>query len=163
MFRPLSIVLAACIALLLACSGPQAREPPIDPDVARAEISQRLPKAVENRNGWAVDIFPGLRSAVDPADVAEHLRGGRGDATGVDVPGQPDGARAPSIARREIDTRAARYKIPKIVVSAALELQSPNGKSYRERLEKVKTEKELSDLFADFIGMVPLGERLFAD
>jgi hypothetical protein len=67
----------------------------------------------------------------------------------------------PAIARREIDARAARYKIPKFLVDAALGVESPDGKSYRERLEKVQTEEELSDIFADFIGMVPLGERLF--
>jgi hypothetical protein len=67
----------------------------------------------------------------------------------------------PAIARREIDARAARYKVPKFLVDAGLSVQSPNGKSYRERLEKVNTEQELSDIFADFIGMVPLGERLF--
>ncbi len=67
----------------------------------------------------------------------------------------------PAIARREIDARATRYKIPKFLVDTALGVESPNGKTYRERLEKVQTEEELSDIFADFIGMVPLGERLF--
>jgi hypothetical protein len=161
MFRLPSIVLTASIALLSACSGPQVREPPIDPDVARAEISQRLPKAVENRNGWAVDIFAAFEAlSIQPtsqnicAVVAVTEQESTFQATPT-VPGLP------AIARREIDTRAARYKIPKMMVSAALELESPSGKSYRERLEKVKTEKELSVLFADFIGMVPLGERLF--
>jgi hypothetical protein len=68
-----------------------------------------------------------------------------------------------AIARREIDTRAASYKIPDFLVNTALALQSPNGVSYRERLEKAKTEKALSDLFEDFIGMVPLGGRLFGN
>ena len=49
------------------------------------------------------------------------------------------------------------------MAAAALEIQSPNGLSYRERLEHARTEKDLSELFEDFIGSVPLGERLFGD
>jgi hypothetical protein len=50
-----------------------------------------------------------------------------------------------------------------MLVYAALSLSSPNGKTYRTRLDEAKTEKDLSDLFEDFIGMVPMGKRLFGD
>ena len=43
----------------------------------------------------------------------------------------------------------------------ALKIKSPNGKSYSERLDSVKTEKQLSAIFDDFIGMVPMGQKLF--
>ena len=69
----------------------------------------------------------------------------------------------PAIARREIEARAASHHIPKFMVGAALEIHSPNGLSFRERLEHARTEKDLSELFEDFIGSVPLGERLFGD
>jgi hypothetical protein len=69
----------------------------------------------------------------------------------------------PAIARREIESRAESHGIPSLVVSAALAIRSPNGMSYSERLERAKTEKDLSDVFEDFIRMVPLGERLFGD
>jgi hypothetical protein len=49
------------------------------------------------------------------------------------------------------------------MVSAALEIRSPNGLSYGERLDRARTERDLSELFEDFIGKVPLGERLFGD
>jgi hypothetical protein len=48
-------------------------------------------------------------------------------------------------------------------VNAALSVDSPTGTSYGQRLEKVRTEQELSVLFADFIGMAPLGEQLFGN
>jgi hypothetical protein len=69
----------------------------------------------------------------------------------------------PGIARREIDARAAKLGVPQLLVSAALHLPSPTGQSYDERLDKVSTERQLSEIFEDFIGMVPLGARLFAD
>jgi Protein of unknown function (DUF1615) len=66
-----------------------------------------------------------------------------------------------AIARREIASRAQRYHIPEMAVNAALSLESPTGATYRERLDKVKTEKELNDIFADFTSIVPLGGRMF--
>ena len=40
-----------------ACSSTPPREPPIDPDLARAEIGARIPATVANRDGWAIDMF----------------------------------------------------------------------------------------------------------
>lgn len=136
-------------------------EPPIDPDVARAEIAKRIPAATKNREAWAIDMFAAFE-ALEIRPTAENICAviavTEQESTfqvNPAVPGLPD------IARREIDSRAARFKIPKFVVNAALSVESPTGATYRQRLEKVKTEQELSVLFADFIGMVPLGERLF--
>ena len=65
--------------------------------------------------------------------------------------------------RREIDERAARYHIPGALVTLALNTRSPDGRSYAERLREAKTERALSEMFQDFIGVVPLGRQLFAD
>src|SRR3546814_13506242 len=51
--------------------------------------------------------------------------------------------------------------VPKFVVNAALRIRSPDGRSYAERIEAVRTERELSAVFEDFIDMVPAGKRLF--
>ena len=66
------------------------------------------------------------------------------------------------IAREEIDRRAERAGVPKLLVQAALQLRSPDSRSYSERIDAARTEKELSDLFEDFIAQVPLGQRFFA-
>jgi len=47
--------------------------------------------------------------------------------------------------------------------SIGLSLDSPTGKSYCDRIDHVKTERELNDIFEDFIGMVPMGRTLFGD
>jgi len=67
-----------------------------------------------------------------------------------------------SIAWKEIEKQRERVGVPKLVVQGALLLPSSNGKSYSERIDAVKTEKQLSDLFEDFIGMVPMGKTFFA-
>jgi hypothetical protein len=156
-------ILAAAALLLVACASPPPRPPAVDPDAARSEIVRLLPAKLANRDGWAIDIFAAFE-ALKIAPTTEHICGVLAVADQesnfqVDpvVPGLP------AIARREIDARAASHHIPKIMVGAALEIQSSNGMSYRERLERARTERDLSELFEDFIAKGPLGSRLFAD
>jgi hypothetical protein len=158
--RPL---LLALLTLLAGCSSAPHREAPIDPDVARADIRARIPSAVTNRDGWALDIFaafealdvrPTARNICATVAVIQQESGFQVDPA---VPGLP------AMARKEIDERAARYHIPGVLVSLALNTRSPDGRSYAERLQRARTERELSEMLQDFIGAVPLGGRLFAD
>lgn len=154
-------VVCAAVALSAACTSSRVSEPPIDPDVVRADISKRLPASVKNRDGWAIDIFAAFEALSikpTPQNICAVVAVTEQESTFQVNPAVPG---LPEIARREIDSRAASYNIPKMVVTAALSLRSSNGASYTERLKKVQTEQELSEIFADFIGMVPLGERLF--
>ena len=43
-----------------------------------------------------------------------------------------------------------------------LDLTSSNGLTYAQRIDRARTEKDLSDVFEDFTGSVPLGRSLFA-
>jgi hypothetical protein len=67
------------------------------------------------------------------------------------------------IAQDEIDRRASKAHIPNLLVRSALDIRSPTGKTYNERLSAARTEKDLSMIFDDFIGMVPLGRTLFGN
>src|SRR5258708_35036598 len=69
----------------------------------------------------------------------------------------------PAIAWKEIERRREGAGIPKLVLQAALALPSSDGRSYRERLDAAKTELQLSDIFDDFIGQVPLAKTFLAD
>lgn len=151
------------LAALSGCISPQPPANRIDPDVARSNIAQLLPSGVSNREGWALDIFTAFEH-LSIAPTREHT------CAVVAVTQQESSFQAnpavpglPAIAWREIDTRAEKHGIPKLVVHAALQLPSPTGKSYGERLDHAGTEKDLSDIFEDFIGMAPLGKKLFAD
>ena len=66
----LMALLAFATLLLGGCGSAPPREPPIDPDVARAEIRARIPPAVANRDGWAVDMF----TAFEALDVRPTVR-----------------------------------------------------------------------------------------
>jgi len=68
-----------------------------------------------------------------------------------------------AIARREIESRAERAHVPMMIVNGVLQLKSVDGRSYGDRIDAAKTEKELSDVYEDFIAAVPLGTTLFSD
>jgi len=152
-----------CALVLASCGGQQSVIEAVDPDVARANIQRLIPQTVPNRAGWALDIFAAFEKLeIAPTDenACAVIAVTQQESTFNATPVVPNLA---TIARKEIDARAARYRIPKLVVRAAFELRSPTGKSYNERLDAVRTEDELSDIFEDFIDIVPLGKRLFAD
>ena len=159
----LARILALAAAVLLVSCSTTPRQPAIDPDVARAGIARHLPAKLDNRDAWAADIFLAFESlGITPSDAnaCAVIAVAQQESTlrvNPSVPGLP------GIARKEIETRAASHHVPLMLVSAALSISSPNGKTYRERLDAAKTEKDLSDLFEDFIGMVPMGKRLFGD
>ena len=119
--------------------------------------------ATTDRTGWAADIQTAFAAQrIEPNSenicavlaVAEQESGYQADPT-------VDGL--PKIARGEIDRRAASKHIPKFLVDAALSLKSSDGRSYAQRLRAARTERQLSELYEDMIGRVPLGKRLFAD
>jgi hypothetical protein len=160
---------AARAALLLAavlagCAQPGRMSEPsgFGPTAAREAILRVLPANVEDRNGWATDIHAALATLELPSTpenlcaviaVTEQESSFRADPA---VPGLP------AIAWKEIDRRADSAGVPKVAVRAALALKSPDGRTYAERIDAVKTERQLSEIFEDFIGMVPLGKAFFA-
>jgi hypothetical protein len=50
-----------------------------------------------------------------------------------------------------------------LLIDGVLQLKSADGRSFGERIDAAKTEKDLSDAYEDLIGSVPLGRTLFAD
>ncbi|MGH8085117.1 MAG: DUF1615 domain-containing protein [Lysobacter sp.] len=154
---------AAILGLLLALAGcataPQLTGPA--PEAVRADIVWRIPAKVEDRAGWAADIQAAFAAQeIEPYEenicavlaVIEQESGYQAD---------PPVANLPAIARMEIERRAAAVHVPKFVVTAALKLDSSDGRSYEERLRAVRTERQLSELYEDLTGRVPLGEQLF--
>lgn len=136
---------------------------PLTAAEGRALASRLLPDSVQDRSGWATDTYAAI-AALDIAPAPENL------CAVIAVTEQESGFRADpavpglsAIAWREIDKERERAGIPRIVLDAALALRSPDGKTYRERIDAVKTERQLSDIFEDFIGMVPLAKTFLAE
>jgi hypothetical protein len=154
------------VALLTSC----ASEPPpagggaaSTPAQALTIIELSVPKEVADRTGWINDIYTGF--------AVQGLNATRNNVCAVvavieqesDFRIDPLVPNLGPIARKEIDTRAQRAGVPLLVVRTALGLHSANGRTYGERIDTARTEKQLSDIYEDFIGSVPLGRELFAD
>jgi hypothetical protein len=122
-----------------------------------------MPSATRDRAGWATDIYAALSAQrIEPStsNICAVLAIIAQESSFQADPPVPNLGK---IAREEIDRRAERAGIPKFAVHAALQLTSGNGKSYAERIDAARTERELSEIFEDFIGMMPMGQKLFAD
>lgn len=150
-------------ALVAGCGRTPVREPARRPAEVRAQIARMLPANIADRSGWSTDIYAAF-AALDVQPTTPNL------CAAVAVAEQESGVSAnpvvPNlgrIARAEIEHRAAEHHVPALVVRAALQLDSPNGKSFGERIDAARTERDLSGVYEDLIGEVPLGRRLFAD
>jgi hypothetical protein len=152
------------VALLAGCAGEPVTRPAneVSPSQARSFIATLLPPAATDRPGWATDIYAAFSAMNLPATpqnlcaviaVTEQESSFRAD------PAVPN---LPAITWDEIDRRAERLGVPRLVVRTALGLSSPTGKSYSERIDAARTERELSEIFEDFIGMVPMGKTFFS-
>ena len=151
----LATVLASCTI------PPVAKPPPPKPLEAHDFIQQSLPSGVSDRDGWVADIYDGF-SALGIEPSREHV------CAVVAVIEQESSFRVdpvvPGLGRiawREIDRRAEHAGIPRVVVHEVLKLKSPTGQSYSDRIDAARTEKQLSDIFEDFTGSLPLGRTLF--
>jgi hypothetical protein len=160
------IGICAGMVLLASCAlerPPAGGAPVLNPEQTRAVIDESIPQGVSDRAGWVNDIYTGF-TVQDLAPTRESvcavvavIEQESSFKVNPVVPGMG------AIALREIDSRAERAGVPRILVHGALELQSPDGKTYRQRIDAAKTEKDLSDIYEDFLGAVPLGSRLFAN
>jgi hypothetical protein len=158
--RSLLAGIGLCVLLAGCATKEEAPGAPGQEPVA-AQIVRLLPPSLADRMGWAADIHaafvalglpPSTGNICAVLAITEQESGFRADPA---VPGLAQ------IAWREIDRRAERAGIPTFAVHAALQLTSPDGRTYSERIDAVKTERDLSEIYEDFIAGVPLGTRLF--
>jgi Protein of unknown function (DUF1615) len=136
---------------------------PIKSVESRAILVHLIPRGITDREAWAADIHDGL-AALQLAHTPENF------CAVIAVTEQESSFRADpavpglsKIAWQEIEKHRERVGAPKMVVQAALKLQSQSGKTYSERLDTVQTERELSELFEEFIGRVPMGKSLLSE
>jgi len=151
-------------ALLTSCASgpPTAPSTAITKAEAHALIDGALPRDVSDRAGWAADIqaaFAALSLEVTHENVCAVVAVTEQESGFHVDPVIPD---LGPIAWREIDKRALHAGIPPAIVRGVLQLKSSTGQSYSDRIDHAKTEKDLSDVFEDFTGSLPLGRSLFA-
>lgn len=153
--------LLAALSLLASCID-QQKPKPLTPAEVRAQITRLLPVTIADRKGWATDIQAAFAALeIDPTaqNLCSVLAVTEQEST---FNADPSVAGLAGIARAEIDRRAARLHVPQLVVHGVMQIESPNGKTWDERIAAVRTEKELSTVFEELIDAVPMGRRLLA-
>lgn len=128
---------------------------------ARAKAEFLLPaRVVREREAWVDDIAAAFVALGLPA-TQENL------CAAIAVIEQESGFVAdpvvPGLSRmawREIEKRRQRFAIPKVVQDAALARKSGDGRSYKRRIDALRTEREMSALFEEMIDEVPGGKRM---
>jgi hypothetical protein len=145
-----------------------AKPQPISPAVAamndqktRALVVKLLPAQLQDKNGWADDLQSAFKALQIQPD-AEHF------CASIAIIGQESTFQAdpvvpglPNIIRREIEQRRDKYSIPQKVVDWMLASKSRDGRTFNQRIDVLRTEKELSDLIEEIVDMVPAGKELF--
>lgn len=147
--------LVLTLAILLPACGTLQQ-----PEQVQAELLRKLPATLHDREGWARDIqtaFASLGLAPTTQNLCAALAVIEQESTYRVDPPVPGLAK---IARAEIDRRAQRMHVPDFLVDAALRLRSPDGRSYGERIDALRTEQQLSALFEEMTAQLPLGQRL---
>lgn len=156
--RQRAFALVAAVALLPACDD---RPAPPTPAEVRSRIAHLLPGTLADRPDWAYDIQKAFAALdIDPSDsnVCAVVAVTEQESSFAPDPVVPGLAK---IARKEIDRRAERMKVPRFLVRAALQLESPDGHTWEERIAAVRTEKQLNTLFEELVDTLPMGRRLF--
>jgi hypothetical protein len=161
--RPALPAILALAATLGGCAGEHTEKSAApSPLEGRAVIERTLPRDIADRPGWVADIhaaFVALKIPESRDNVCAVIAVTEQES-GFHV--DPVIANLGTIAAHEIDRRAAHAGLPLGMVHEVLELKSPNGKSYNQRITEARTEKQLSDVFEDFTGTIPFGRSMFA-
>ncbi|MBE9609371.1 DUF1615 domain-containing protein [Chitinilyticum piscinae] len=124
------------------------RKPPSEAE-ARALLNRLLPAQIKDRDDWNADILDAFTALKIPytaehfcaaAAVIEQESSWQGDPV---VPGLD------RIVWKEIEEKADRFKLPMVAVRTALLKPSPDGRSYKERIDTLRTEREMNALYQD--------------
>ncbi len=133
-----------------------------NPRDGRLLLDRLLPKNIPDRKGWSNDIFEAFTNLKIPyapqyfcavLAVAEQESGFQPDPV---VPNLS------AIVWGEIEKKRKKYLIPAVVVDAALLKTSPDGRSFKQRIDSLRTKREMNALYEDMARALPFGQSLAA-
>lgn len=129
----------------------------------KKRIVRLIPGYAKDRAGWANDLHAAFKTLEVPHATQTYCAAIAIIEQESSFQADPSVPGLPRIVRRELESRAGRFGVPSLLVNAALGRKSPDGKSYNERIDALKTEKQVNALFEDMTGELPFGRQLFAD
>jgi hypothetical protein len=139
---------------------PDRPKMPISQSQTAATVGHFLPKNIQDADGWARDItvaFNALKLPLTDQNICAVVAVTEQESS---FNANPPVAGLPRIVRAEIRQRAEKFGIPEMAVNLALAVHSPDGRTYDERIDALKTENDLNALYADMTAELPLGRQL---
>ena len=130
---------------------------------ARALINQLLPAGIPDRNAWTNDLynsFSSLKIPYTPSFFCASIAVLRQESNFQSEPVIPGLGK---MAWGEIENRSKQLGIPHLVLEAAFTKTSPNGQSYNQRINALKTKKQMNELYEDIIAEIPFGKKMLAE
>lgn len=135
---------------VVAPTAPAATAPAwSNPKQGRALLNRLMPAKIKDRAGWSNDIFAAFEALRIPytaeyfcaaTSVIEQESSWEADPV---VPGLG------KMVWKQIELKADEKGIPMPLVSAALKAKSSNGQSFRSRIDKLRTEREMNLLYEE--------------
>lgn len=147
---------------LVTTKPPQPPAPTAYPSEreGRALIARFIPPTAKDRDSWATDIFTAftaLRIPPTPDNICAAIAVIEQESSFQADPAVPG---LSQIVWKEINSRRERLHLPKLLVDTALLKTSPDGRSYKARIDALRTEKQMNALFEDMISELPNGKSL---
>ncbi len=137
--------------------------PPPKPLTAPELVSSLLPPTLADRSGWAADIvaaFEALNIVPNKGNVCAVLAEIEQESS---FQSEPVVIGLSRIVSQELEARRKKYGIPQWLMDKSLAMKSPNGQTYSERIDTLRTENDVNDLYEDMISEIPLGKKFLAD
>ena len=126
-------------------------------------VATLLPGGVHDPKGWSRDIMTAFNALQIPATKENLCAAIAVIAQESSFQAEPVVAGLPRIIQAELEKRRDQFHVPNAVMDAALMVKSPNGQTYRERIQKLRTENDLNRLYGDMISELPLGKTLLGN
>lgn len=167
---PTPVPLSASTASAVALPTPTPAPRPLQPNQAvvgdkdgRWLLDKLLPRDIKDRAGWSNDIFTAFTALKIPYTPSYYCAAMAVIAQESTWQSDPVVPGLPTIVWGEIDKRIHRFGMPRLVVQAAFAKSSPDGRSYNQRIDALRTERQMNALFEDMLTELPFGQQLAGD
>jgi hypothetical protein len=131
-----------------------------NPQAGRALLDRLLPKGIPARKAWFDNVFASftqLRIPYSPQYFCAVLAVAEQESSYNPDPVVPN---LSAIVWKQIDDHRRKYMIPSFVIDAAMMKRSPDGRTYKERVNALRTKREMNKLYEDMARELPYGQDM---
>ena len=134
-----------------------------DPHAGRALLDRLLPKGIPARKAWFDNIFADFTQLKIPYAPQYFCAVMAVAEQESDYNPDPVVPNLSNIVWEEIHQHAKKYMIPDFVIDTAMLKTSPDGRSFKTRINSLRTKREMNKLYEDMVGELPYGKDMLAN